>query len=257
MAIPDTRPDILDRPAPAGALAKAINFSGTAVEDFFAITIENALSQRECEEILSSVQPAGDDDVPWSMVTFTPHGRLQHMDPSGKLYCPRIGKYMPNLSDALLKRITPFLPLQIATLKDAVPVTGPYPASRGDVWRLSHLGPYLRFLKYGPGHFFRRHCDHMATEGGRDSYLTFLLYLNDEGLSGGATRFHTDPTDPEAATLDVNPKAGSVLVFQQRDLWHEGCEVFQGEKFIVWGNLFYERVVKEGIAIPGADGTRT
>jgi hypothetical protein len=97
----------------------------------------------------------------------------------------------------------------------------------------------------------------LVSEAGFKSFLTVHVYLNDVGEGGGgATRFFAgdlavrggdsgeeeDVEDGVATTLDVSPQAGSVLVFQQRDLWHEGCEVLSGEKITFRGNVFYERV---------------
>ncbi|KAI1771106.1 hypothetical protein F4818DRAFT_430201, partial [Hypoxylon cercidicola] len=42
------------------------------------------------------------------------------------------------------------------------------------------------------------------------------------------------------ACLDMEPKIGRALVFQQRMLWHSGQEVKRGEKFTVRVDLMYE-----------------
>jgi hypothetical protein len=42
--------------------------------------------------------------------------------------------------------------------------------------------------------------------------------------------------------LDVNPKAGSVLIFQHSRLRHEGATVTQGTKYTVRSDIFYEEV---------------
>ncbi|KAG8926007.1 hypothetical protein FRC02_009269 [Tulasnella sp. 418] len=58
--------------------------------------------------------------------------------------------------------------------------------------RLSRLNERLRFLKYGEGEFFKRHCDGIYYTPDRKeiSYYTVQVYLNGdkETLEGGATR---------------------------------------------------------------------
>lgn len=69
-------------------------------------------------------------------------------------------------------------------------------------------------------------------------------YLNDastdEGLEGGATRFWAPN---KKAWIDVEPKIGRVLVFQQRMLVHSGEPVTGGVKYTIRTDLMYEKVV--------------
>ena len=52
------------------------------------------------------------------------------------------------------------------------------------------LNERLRFLAYGPGDYFKSHCDgsYSRPDGGQISYLTLQLYLNG-GFQGGDTTF--------------------------------------------------------------------
>ncbi|CUA71038.1 hypothetical protein RSOLAG22IIIB_04430 [Rhizoctonia solani] len=61
----------------------------------------------------------------------------------------------------------------------------------------------LRFLRYSPGQFFRKHCDgnYHDPESGHISYYTLQLYLNDiPPEQGGSTRFW-GPRIPAAVVL--------------------------------------------------------
>jgi hypothetical protein len=78
--------------------------------------------------------------------------------------------------------------------------------------------------------------------GGRKELPDGAMYLNDDGLEGGETSFIPDRENPEDGCVKVSPKAGSVLIFQQRDLYHQGCEVTNGVKYTVRTDLLYERV---------------
>ncbi|KAG6840238.1 hypothetical protein C0991_008022 [Blastosporella zonata] len=165
-------------------------------------------------------------------------------------------------------------------------------------WTLAGVHPRLSFLRYGPGHYFKPHCDGLNDLGASKSFVTLHLYLNDsaqastpimldtstasspslpssvssgltpipqsdasiptssgiEGehspaagvslgdvpLRGGSTRFWTPN---KKAFLDVHPKLGRVLVFQQRMLIHSGEEVTQGIKYTMRSDfIFTEKV---------------
>jgi hypothetical protein len=78
------------------------------------------------------------------------------------------------------------------------------------------------------------------------THYTLHLYLNDSvtaspdsQLIGGATAFLSKDGKRR---LDVNPKAGSVLIFQHRKLLHEGATVTQGQKYTVRMDILYELV---------------
>lgn len=75
-------------------------------------------------------------------------------------------------------------------------------------------------------------------DGQQKSFVTLHLYLNEEDdLTGGATRFWT-PNKKEY--IDVEPKLGRVLVFQQRMLIHSGEEVTAGVKYTMRSDFLYE-----------------
>lgn len=96
-------------------------------------------------------------------------------------------------------------------------------------WRVAGLNERFRFYRYDPGQAFRWHRDgafvrHMKEE----SFLTFMVYLND-GFSGGATEFeHTH----------VVPRRGSALVFAH-PLRHQGAEVTSGTKYVLRSDVMY------------------
>jgi hypothetical protein len=64
------------------------------------------------------------------------------------------------------------------------------------------------------------------------------IYLNDV-TSGGATRFWTPD---KKHFIDVEPKIGRVLVFQQRMLVHSGEEVTEGIKYTMRSDFMFEQV---------------
>merc|ERR1712066_1141101 len=133
-----------------------------------------------------------------------------------------------------------------AELQREVELTSPDTDVRNvhEEWRIS---------RYQPGQFFRAHYDESYTRGfgrsahggerlisnlqgehGETSSHTLLLILSD-GFSKGATRFW--PTGEYDQAVDVTAPRGSMLVFEQLTLLHEGCALEAGEKFVAQGAL--------------------
>ena len=95
----------------------------------------------------------------------------------------------------------------------------------------------LSFLRYHPGDFFRPHKDgQLKLRDGRQSKVTLQIYLNEEGLEGGATRILGN----SGRFIDIEPKVGRVLIFQQRGLLHSGQEVTKGVKYAVRSDFMFE-----------------
>lgn len=73
------------------------------------------------------------------------------------------------------------------------------------------------------------------------------LYLNDSkaeagdaaSLVGGATSFLSQD---ETRKVDVDPRAGRVLIFQHRNLYHCGDKVLEGVKYTLRTDILYEQV---------------
>ncbi|CAD6443897.1 82f8c154-ac9c-4a67-b14f-e693982748a0 [Sclerotinia trifoliorum] len=128
---------------------------------------------------------------------------------------------------------------------------------RGERWVSINQGinERMRFLRYGPGQYFREHVDSAYGDAdGERSFFTIHLYLNDSAqelekdpnipkfpkdskmLRGGATTFHS--TDLKER-LDVDPKVGRVLIFQHRRLLHSGDEVVAGVKYTMRSDLMF------------------
>ena len=83
------------------------------------------------------------------------------------------------------------------------------------------------------------------------SYLTFLIYLNDN-FTGGETRYYyndassstasTTTTTTKMVARGVTPKRGCVMVFPQGNtaaLLHEGSAVTSGTKYVIRTDVLY------------------
>ncbi|KAK4104575.1 hypothetical protein N658DRAFT_513445 [Parathielavia hyrcaniae] len=116
-------------------------------------------------------------------------------------------------------------------------------------WEFLRVNERMRFLRYGKGGFFRPHCDGPYSDTSDDSRIirtlfTMHVYLNDSKaevpnaeLVGGATTFFSSN---EKRRIDVNPKAGRVLIFQHRRLLHSGDDVLAGTKYTMRTDIMYE-----------------
>ncbi|KAI1153680.1 hypothetical protein F4825DRAFT_241930 [Nemania diffusa] len=251
--------NLLSHEGPAVTITP-IDFASSSLADdcgsFFAMTIDNLLSPNECAKLQAA---AGDD---WQTLS------------KGNAFreCQKILVFSPEWAWALYDRIVAHLPEEVKTLRrgerlaEIVVGSSHLKASVGarkTVWRIKEANERLSFLRYQPGHHFKPHCDALYARPGKDerSFLTCQIYLNDalegaESTGGGETRFWTNQVgkrqkspameretgdEKEAPYLDIKPKIGRALIFQQRMLWHSGQEVKHGEKFTVRLDLMFER----------------
>lgn len=100
----------------------------------------------------------------------------------------------------------------------------------------------------------KAHCDgsyvnpHAPDDRPERSLLTLQLYLNSnsgddaDAIVGGATSFLSFDDYPTQYRVDVAPKPGRVLIFQQREILHEGQAVKKGLKYTMRTDIMYERV---------------
>jgi len=87
----------------------------------------------------------------------------------------------------------------------------------------------LRFYRYAAQQQFDWHYDgSVCLEDGRQSMLTFMVYLND-GFEGGVTEFRWDT---------VRPVQGTALVFPH-NFMHRGAPVTGGLKYVLRTDVMY------------------
>ncbi|KAM0555169.1 hypothetical protein ACHAPJ_006523 [Fusarium lateritium] len=214
-----------------------------------AIILDNVLSPEECRELLSLAEasvPRADENVSaWRPAMVSAGPGLEAPAP-GYRESDRIIWNQQTLVDRLWERCA-----QVEGLRDLLAVVPPQPYMKGGKWVFSRFNERMRFLKYSPGQYFKPHCDgaYYYTEGPGKEFETFYtvhLYLNDSvendpesELQGGATSFLDRKGEKR---VDVNPKAGSVLIFQHKGLFHEGATVHKGIKYTMRTDILYEWV---------------
>jgi len=185
--------------------------------------IDNVLTSEQCDTIVKSTLELGYNINSTQLIY-------------GKDW-PRTSKritdaYDENLTNILTKQICSFVPQK---LKDGREVL--------------YVHQKSRFSEYTPGGFFKPHYDQgdfisSGPNKGHGSYFTIILYLNDD-FSGGATHF-CKCKETNKKEYYVQPKKGSVLVFKQSGVLHEGQEITKGKKYIMVGSIFYSAHIGSG-----------
>lgn len=147
----------------------------------------------------------------------------------------------PDLARRLLARCAALLPEQLE--------------ADGARWRLDGLNTRLRLCRYGVGQAFGRHRDGVHHEGpDRRSMLTFMVYLNDAAAFGdGHTRFFASRAEDAPITLQIAPRAGTLIVFDH-SLWHDGEALSRGTKYVLRSDIMYRRVDSDAAASEAPGG---
>jgi len=188
-------------------------------DGYYAITLENVLSDAECDRLIAFTEAAGYEEA---LVNVGGGNQIKALDyrNSGRVIIDDA-----DFADALLQRIGKYIP------------------SEFEGWSRVAINERMRFLRYNPGEFFKPHMDgaYVAPNGDR-TIVTLQLYLN-EGAEGGSTRFFAG--DDDSNYKDCVPKKGMVLLFQH-DMLHSGEKVIKGRKYAMRTDVLYRRPVKSG-----------
>ncbi|KAF9880806.1 hypothetical protein CkaCkLH20_01848 [Colletotrichum karsti] len=245
--------DFLSGPPPDPVTLTRIDWSGTPLPengDRYAVVLDNVLTPAECAQLIALAEASATTaDAPWQPAMVNIGGGFEILEPAYRS-SDRIIWDQQAVVDRLWARcaLAPGLREDLATFHRLAPARG------GKVgWKFDRFNKRMRFLKYGPGQFFRPHCDGEYSETSEDgtvfrTHYTVHLYLNDsaqavgEGkadLVGGATSFLSGD---EERRVDCDPKMGRVLIFQHSRLYHSGDDVVSGIKYTMRTDIMYEMV---------------
>ncbi|KAL2258213.1 hypothetical protein VTK26DRAFT_8573 [Humicola hyalothermophila] len=242
-----------------------IDFAKSQLPEYdgmYAAVLDNVLSQEECDELIrlaESSVPVGEGEDPWAPAMVNVGEGREMLMPNYR-NGERIIWDCQEVADRIWERC-----LQVRELRELFGEVGGEDRNifntvgrRDGTWKFLRVNDRLRFLRYGKGGFFKPHCDGVYVDTSDPSrtiktMFTIQLYLNDSKaeagpgsttrLLGGATTFLSND---ERRWVDVNPKAGRVLIFQHRRLYHAGDEVLAGTKYTVRTDIMYEFVKNEG-----------
>ncbi|KAH7011379.1 hypothetical protein EDB80DRAFT_387744 [Ilyonectria destructans] len=210
-----------------------------------ALLLRNVLSREECKQLIALAE----DSVPREAGDSAWRPALVSLGPGWEAPAPgyresdRIIWNQQTVVDRIWERCA-----QADGLRELLAVVPPQPPMGGGKWEFSRVNERMRFLKYSPGQYFKPHCDgpYWYKDGEREfqTHYTIQLYLNDSvhsdpqsELEGGATSFLGKKCD---CRVDIPPKAGNVLIFQHKQLLHEGATVTKGTKYTIRTDILYE-----------------
>ncbi|KAK5992171.1 hypothetical protein PT974_05571 [Cladobotryum mycophilum] len=218
-----------------------VPFATSQVKEFAgrtAFMLDNVLSLEECNQLIALAEessPVQPGESPWKPALVSLGPGLEAAAPDYR-NSDRIIWDRQDVVDRLWERCIQAEGVE----KTLANVPNSKFIKRGR-WQFRCLNERMRFLKYTPGMFFKPHCDgaYCTSIGGKtvETHYTLHLYLNDEGLVGGATGFLSFD---RKRRYDVNPKAGSVLIFQHDHLFHEGAPVQEGVKYTMRTDIMYQ-----------------
>lgn len=177
-----------------------------------AFTVENVLTPLECMRLIDASEAEG----------FVAAGLGRTGEQSVATQFRDSGRLITEdffLASKFFTRVQPFLPV---------------------VWqgrRILGLNEQLKFLRYNPGQKFVAHYDGAFCRPNtkNKTCLTLQLYLTQDRIEGGATRFvDHDGGNP----VSCEPIGGRALVFQHNIL-HDGEEVKEGVKYTIRTDVEY------------------
>ncbi|KAI1419537.1 oxidoreductase domain-containing protein [Xylaria sp. FL1777] len=254
LAIPD---DFLrSEPADAQPIKHdPIDFKNSVLPEYegcYAVVLDHVLSPSECAQLLqlaeaSVMEEDKQDGSPWR-VALVNVGDGYEIEIPDYRKSSRIIWDQQEIVDRLWARmaVVPEIAEKLSTVP-GLSIRKTAQQVRHDFYRVNKR---MRFLKYTPGEFFKPHCDgpygERTPEGHMvETYMTVHLYLNDSqqevgpgvDLVGGATSFLSRDNSRK---LDVDPKAGRVLIFQHSRLRHCGDDVKAGTKYTVRTDILYK-----------------
>ncbi|KAI8174478.1 hypothetical protein K4K51_008774 [Colletotrichum sp. SAR 10_75] len=223
-------------------------------EGRYAVVLDNVLTRAECAQLLALAEASAvTADKPWQPALVSMAQGWEILEPEYR-NSDRIIWDEQEVVDRLWARCA----LAEGLREELAAFEGVARPDRGfeTDWVFDRFNKRMRFLKYGKGQFFRPHCDGPYSEEMEDgtvyrTHYTVHLYLNDSAaevgkekadLVGGATSFLSND---ERRKVDVDPKAGRVLIFQHNRLYHSGDDVIQGTKYTLRTDILYKLVKTE------------
>lgn len=232
-----------------------------------AFVIDNLFTPDDCKQLLAAAESKGE----WVAAKLNAGGNREYSDTSYR-NSGRILHDDEELAETILAKLRPYLK-DIEFIEDAnrhTRLRAPKSGKTNRGVRLLRLNERLRYLRYGPGEFFKPHTDgsYVTPDKKQVSYYTLQIYLNGdkETLKGGATRFWPNfydtwstsktktKTKREINYVDVESRTGRVLIFEHEALMHSGEEVTKGVKYSIRTDFMYiEEPEKEDDEVSGFD----
>lgn len=190
------------------------------------IIVTRTLSHTATTGIITAAQKLGLTDVKGEYTT-------DYRD------CTRVVFECEDLSKQLWRELKDKFPsTSLSRIKPSGVETSGLPCS--GTWIPCKVNEVVRVVRYIPGQYFKPHTDggHVVHDDCR-SIFTVLVFLN-EGYTGGDTKIYTGNYDYPEVTFSGD-RRGTVVAFPHA-MWHEGCTVTSGEKFVLRTDIMFVRI---------------
>ncbi|QDV51758.1 prolyl hydroxylase family protein [Gimesia fumaroli] len=176
-------------------------------------TVENFLTPQECDKYIRISEDFGYEEA----LVSSPRGQVLRKDVRNN---ERVMFQNEEFAEWLWERARDFIP-QSYDDRAAVGVN-----------------EMLRFYRYDPGQQFNWHQDFpYERDNGEQSYLTLIIYLNDD-FKGGETSFEDSYSEELFDEFKVVPKQGMALFFEHA-IHHKGEPVTRGRKYVLRTDVMY------------------
>ena len=213
---------------------------GVKVSPF--ITIENLLSDKECEWLLANLEHA-----PWKLVGK--YGHARDFDPSQDEHGSfRASIYNTDLAQSLFMRLAGDIPMsRLHTVPDRMQAPHKY-------WRATGVNPLMRFIRYENEQFLVPHYDDtFQFHSHKKTLMSLVIYLQD---CDAETRFLHDsqlllPEEQRSyqdwssqapdnlVEYRVKAKKGTAILFNHRVL-HDATSPLNEQKTILRTDVVFE-----------------
>ncbi|TFK22845.1 oxidoreductase [Coprinopsis marcescibilis] len=220
--------------------APVFDFSTTPVaieyEGFYVKILDDVFTPEECAALIALAE--SDQEWKQAAVHYGLGAHQQYVN-LGYRNSERILRFDHDAAAKIYGRLLPYIQelVQIKPGDEWEKVVGSPGRVKG-TWNLVGINERLSFLRYGPGNYFRDHCDgQLELPDGRKSRVTLQIYLGDDDVKGGSTRI----LGRKNRYVDVMPKKGRVLIFQQRNLCHSGEDVIKGTKYALRSDFMFRQ----------------
>ncbi|KAJ3774355.1 hypothetical protein FB446DRAFT_639973 [Lentinula raphanica] len=243
-----------------------IDFASTPLAKWYsgdyALVVDNLLTPEECENLITLAESTESEDGKGWQPAKLQRGPVlgdQVLDTSYR-FNDRILRFDHDAARQIYERVLPVVEKDIGVIQQGSRWGRIVGEDSGGIrvqgtWKLVGLNERLSFLRYGPGHFFKEHFDgRLDLPDGRKSRVTIQVYLNGSDtstLEGGATRFYEPgywkpkgldtKIEFQPRCVDVAPKTGRALIFQQKGLYHSGEMVNKGLKYTMRTDFMFEQ----------------
>lgn len=179
----------------------------------YVFTVDNFFTPEECEKYIRISEDIGFEDA----LVSSPQGQVRRTDIRNN---ERVMFESEEIAEWLWERAAEFVPSDY----DDRPAVG--------------VNELLRFYRYDPGQQFNWHQDFpFERDNGEQSYLTFMVYLNDD-FDGGETSFEDSYSDDSFDEFQVVPQQGMALFFEHAT-HHKGEPVTRGRKYVLRTDVMY------------------